>query len=325
MTENPLQGIYPLNWDEYIGQDMAKAQLKAAIMSATIRDTRLPHILIAAEAGQGKTAIAQLVAQDMGCQMRVVTGKMNAAQVRMILAELADKDILLLDEIHGIVQGGKANGEWALHLLENGSIMGPMGLEKQPDITIIGATTDVGKLPDTIIDRFGVKPNFVPYTDDEATQIAHVLALKIFDNSVPVPAPGEANCAHIALLADRNPRLMRGLMENLRDSAVAGKGKTFDPKTHEYDMSEVLRWNGLTEDGLTDEAVRYMIALKRAFAGGAGSTALKEALNAPGGLRRTELLLGRRGFIARTKQGRVLTAAGIQRTLLLEREGVTTV
>ena len=318
--EPQLNGTFPLTYDEFIGQDQAKQQLRAAVASAKSRGTRLPHILLSAEAGVGKTSMAQLVAEDMQKPMVVVTGQMDTNQVRMILAEMLDGDILFIDEIHTIVQGGKGKAAWALHLLENGSLMGPYGMEQQSDITIIGATTDAGRLGGTILDRFPIKPVFVPYTDDEATQIATTIAFKVWDATVKVPMPGALNCEDIARVGDHNPRVIRGLLENLRDSAVANGAAHYDHELGEYNLSEILRWNGLTEDGLTDEAVRYMLALKKNFQGGAGSAALKEALNAPGGLERTEHLLSRKGYIARTKAGRVLTQSGIKRTIQLERD-----
>jgi Holliday junction resolvasome RuvABC ATP-dependent DNA helicase subunit len=315
VIDGMLDGTYPTDFDQFIGQTQAIRQLKVSIASAKARNVRLPHVLIASgEPGVGKTALAQLCAIGMGKALHVVSGKMTFPQVRMKLAsEVNDGDILLYDEVHTVVKGGRSNADWMLHLLENGTLLGPMGTEDIPQITVVGTTTDVGKLPDTIRDRFPVQPIIVPYTDEEAEQIAFVMGMKVFVGT-GYNLPGSLTCGRIAELATNNPRVIRSLLEGLRDLAVVSNGSNYDKDTGEYDLTDLLELTGMTTDGLDPLAQRYLHALFKNFAGNAvGEKTIAETLNEPGGVARVERVLMRRDLICKTKQGRMLTNSGIKR------------
>jgi Holliday junction resolvasome RuvABC ATP-dependent DNA helicase subunit len=89
---------------------------------------------------------------------------------------MEDGDVLFLDEIHMLVAGGKAGAEWLLPLLQNGVLITAKGAEEVPRVTILGATTDVQKLPERFISRFKHRPLLVPDTDEEGTEIALIRA-----------------------------------------------------------------------------------------------------------------------------------------------------
>jgi Holliday junction resolvasome RuvABC ATP-dependent DNA helicase subunit len=310
-----LDGAYPTDFDHFIGQTQAIRQLKVSIASAKARGVRLPHVLIASgEPGVGKTALGQLCAIGMGKALHVVSGKITFPQVRMKLAsEINDGDILLYEEIHTAVKGDRGGANWMLHLLENGTLLGPMGSEEIPNITVVGTTTDVGKLPDTIRDRFPVQPIIVPYTNEEAEQIAFVMGMKVFVGT-GYNLPGSFTCGRIAELATNNPRVIRTLLEGLRDLAVVSDGSNYDAATGEYKLDELLEMTGMTEDGLDPLAQRYLHALFKNFAGNAvGERTIAESLNEPGGVKRVERVLMKRDLICKTKQGRMLTNSGIKR------------
>lgn len=324
-----LDGTYPTDFDQFIGQNQAIRQLKVSIASAKARKVRLPHVLIASgEPGVGKTALGQLIAIGMGKALHIVSGKMTFAQIRLKLAsEINDGDILLYDEIHTAVKGDRGGANWMLHLLENGTLLGPMGTEEIPNITIVGTTTDKGKLLDTIIDRFPVQPIIVAYTSEEAQRIAHSMGTKMFLGS-GFALPGSATCQQIADLATNNPRVIRSLLEGLRDLTVVGNGSNYNSKTGEYDLTDLLELTGMTNDGLDPLAQRYLLVLFKHFSGNAvGEKTIAETLNEPGGLARVERVLMKHDLICKTRAGRMLTGTGIRRArelALCARELTTT-
>jgi len=201
------------------------------------------------------------------------------------------------------------HAEWLLHLLTDGVLMGPTGPEAQPLITVIGATTDVGRLPETLVSRFGLRPVLAAYSDHEGCIIAMKMAPAIFTDLAPFPSVEDFTA--IATAANNNPRLIRAVLESLRDLALVDLDSVYDGAA--YDLSEALTWLGLTGDGLTYLALRYLQALHIEFAGQAGEQSIADRLQEPGGVASTERLLQDKGLIAKTRQGRVLTAAGIRR------------
>lgn len=315
-----LTGYFPDTWDQFIGQRQAKRQLLVAATSARMRGASCEHVLLKAGApGVGKTTLGLLMAAELGKSMQVVSGKINAAQARILLSDMQDGDVLFYDEIHTAVAGGKAAAEsWLLHLLENGVIMGPTGPEEQPKITVIGATTDAGRLPENILSRFTCVPNLIEYDEMDAAQICAGMAFRIFGDLHLIP-PNMDVTLKIVGAANRNPRTIRTVLINLRDLAVA---ESLTPEDGEYDITEPLEWIGLTLDGLTQQAQDYLLALKRDFGGVAGLTAIKDRLREPGGVAYTERLLMDKGYVGMAGNGRTLTASGIKRAKQIEREEV---
>jgi Holliday junction DNA helicase RuvB len=310
-----LGGDYPADWDDFVGQEQAKRQLMIACRSAKMRGVPLDHVLLASGIpGIGKTSLALLIAQEMGGNLVVASGSMGFKEARIILSDMEDGDILFYDEFHRAVQGGKGNAEWLLHLLQDGVLVGPLGPEEQPKITVIAATTDAGKLPETIISRFPLKPVLAQYTEDEAAAIAVTLAGRIFPKNMPLP---DDETAHkVALAASCNPRAMKGLLVALRDIALVSDEPVFD-------MPAALDWVGVTADGLTQSCQRYLVCMLVDFQGQAGRAAVQDRMQEPGGLAETERLLSDKGYLGRTAAGRILTKHGIRRARELSRSGVS--
>jgi len=317
MSEHGLGGDYPATWDDFIGQDQAKRQLMVACQSAKMRGATLDHVLLASGlSGIGKTSLALLVAQELGRNVKVVSGKIPSTMARIALSGLDDGDVLIYDEIHMAVAGGQANAEWLLHLLQDGVIMGPTGPEEQPALTVIGCTTEPGRLPGALLQRFILKPPLESYCTEEASLIALGFAVKLFSDDLPLPST--ENLTTIADAANCNPRMMKAILGNVRDIAVTTGHSNHNGER--YDLAEALDWLGLTLDGLDLTARRYLVALLTDFAGGAGMRALQERLQEPGGLGHVEAVLIDKGLIAQTKAGRTLTGAGIKRAKLLIEE-----
>lgn len=310
MSASVLGGEYVRDWDAFIGQEDAKRQLLTAIHSAKLRGATLPHVLLASGVpGVGKTTLALLIAQEMGVPLKVVSGKVTVNDARIAVSTMEPGSILFYDEIHQAVQGGKANAEWLLHLLQDGCLPGPRGMEVMPKITVIGATTDVGKLPQTIIGRFQLRPRIRSYTENESVKIAIGMGAETMGREC-LPEPLSGSCKAVASAASGSPRLMRSIWTVVRDIALVHQD---NHDGRDYDITGALEQFGLTCDGLDDVAQRYLIALRLDFGGQAGKNAIQDALQEPGGLGETERLLVEKGLITFAKAGRVLTIDGIMR------------
>lgn len=319
---NPLLAEhYPDTWDEFVGQDEAKRHLRVAAKSAARRGTHLGHVLISSPiAGIGKTSLALLTAQELGAQVAIQSGPIKPNTVRYAFADLTDGDVLFLDEIHRLVSGGNKNGaEWLLHYLQDGVLLGPRGIEDVPKVTIIGATTDAGRLPQPILERFEITPTLVRYTDGEAAQIARVMSRKILERE-GLEAISDTTAAAVATAAINSPRIMRRILCKVRDLAVCGD---VDENGGDYDLAEALRWAGVTHDGLTVPAQKYLFTLLKEFNGEpAGVTVLRDRVGEVGnGMKELERMLLDKGLVQLTKQGRMLTTAGYRRTKVLVETG----
>ncbi len=308
---------YPRTWGEYVGQERAKQRLRAAINSAAVQNRRLDHILISApSAGIGKTALALLTAHELGVGVLEVSGRMDAPALKRALRGMDDHDVLFVDEIHRLVDGGKRYAEPFLHILQDGMLLTPTGPVEIPDVTVIGATTDKQRLDDTVLDRFKVQPVLVDYTEDEAVKIAAGKAKGLGFGRDPLPwGPDREWLARIARAGNCNPRKMENVLIALRDSALAADELPFDGRC--YHLTEALDWCQLTEDGLDVTAQAYLLLLAGAFEGVAGERTLAAALGERAGVKHTEKLLMAKGLIGYSPRGRALTNAGWTRAAAL--------
>lgn len=316
-----LNGNYLARWDQFVGQQKVVRRLRLACANAKEVNAPLPHILLACGMpGVGKTTLAVLCAIEIGKGVKVISGKVRPAELRLILSDMHDGDILIHDEFHMQFVGGKAQGEHYLNFMQDGILMTPLGAEEQPKVTIIACTTDRGKIPETVRSRFKIAPDFAEYSDDEATEIALTMASSLFGG--PLPIPSVTNLATIAEAAQHNSRTMYRLLLVLRDLVVAeGLEKFWDDENETYDITEALDLEGITPDGLDGTMQRYLVALLE-FPEGAGLTPLMQRLQEPGGLSSCERALARKELIGMVRTGRMLRPAGIRRAKELKAAGV---
>lgn len=316
-----LGGDYPNSWDEFVGQTQAKKNLRIACASARQRSEPLDPVLITGGTGLGKTTLAFMSASELGSGMKMLSSKVKWGEARLAITDMSDGDVLFIDEVHQLFAGSRYNGEWLLHLLENGRIVGPLGPEDAPKISVVMATTDGGRLPATLMSRVDKDIQLVGYTSEEAAKIALGQGRRILGGA-GLPVLDRPTAVEVARAGAYNPRQMRNVLLNLRDVAVADNLSNYNRRTKKYDLVEALELSGLTPDGLTISARRYLVALLKDFSGGAGERPLKERLQEPGGLGHIERTLSAMKLIVFTKQGRVLSAAGIKRARELAAEGV---
>lgn len=301
-------GIYPKSWREFIGQDLAKAQIQLKAQSAKRRRAPMPHTLLShPDGGMGKTALAKLAAAEMNTEVIEISGRLPLQGARRLFAKIKPRTVIFWDEFHQSVAGGKHSAEWMLHLMQDGYLLGPFGPEPVPPVTILGATTDEGQLPKTILGRM-FRPPLLPYTVDEAARIVGVMAGQIL---VPegLPRPSRRNALTLAAAGNCNPRAIRQLVCTLRDVGVVHPGTV---SGRHYSLDLVFQFHGLTPDGLDHKAQEYLRVLLNEFSGGAGAAALRDRLM-QADLAEVERVLMDKGYIGKTGRGRTLTAAGIVR------------
>ncbi|MGH3494829.1 MAG: AAA family ATPase [Sciscionella sp.] len=293
----------PQDWAGFVGQVKAKEQLMVAVASAKARDTRLDHVLLASGIrGVGKSTLATLIAAQMDAGLICTTGPLDADKGRRLICSMDDGDVLLIDEVHTLVAGGKSKAEWLLPFMTEGSLYTDEGAIECPDVTIIGATTDAGKLPETIISRFMIKPKITAYSDAEGEQLAGNLARRMC-----VAAP-ERTFAPIARAARNNPRDMRSILTAVRDLLLAF-GES------ELDLDKALEWSGFSADGLSQVARDILVVLAVQPKHTASLESLQSLLGEPGPLRHHEQMLLQEGLVTITGRGRTLTEAGLTRAL----------
>lgn len=302
---------YPKEWGDYIGQPKAKAMLQAAAARAKANGEPMRHVLIASgEPGIGKTALAVLLAHELGVRCFTISGTPTPTQVRQLISGMRRGDLLFIDEIHRLVTGGKAKSEWLLHVLQDDCLMGPLGPERTNlGITVVGATTDASMLPEPVLDRFALKPVMERYDPEEA---GYLLLDAFHRRGWSQRLPSVEDCAVLVYAADCNPRRIKQLVDQVIDS-------TYDPAG--YSLDTVLERAGLTYDGLDRTQQRYLVLLHQA-AGPMGESQLRSLLQEPR-LTYQERRLADKGYITFTRSGRQLTAMGEQRARELFEEGVT--
>jgi len=296
---------YPDSWDDYVGQTDVVQLLRCAAESARRRNEPMDHVLIAcADGGVGKTALAHLVAKEIGSDLHVITEPLETSGIRKIVEEMQDFDVLFIDEVHRFKKV-----TWMHHLMQDRKITGRGGrLVAAPRITLIAATTEPNKLDPTVLSRFQYTPMLKPLTVDEAIALADQMSAKIFSAGLARPLSG---CLRgVAIAANCNPRIMKQLLRTVRD--LAATDHTDWVEGYGWRLDSALRFRGLHYDGLTVLALEYLRALQ-GFGGQAGKDTIAGTLGERDGLVGVERLLLSKGLIERDRAGRLLTRAGRQR------------
>ena len=218
--------LRPQRFDDYIGQERLKQNLRLAIAAAKKRGEPVDHVLLYGPPGLGKTTMASVIANQMGVNLRVSAGPAieRAGDLASILTNLEDGDILFIDEIHRL---GRAVEEVLYSAMEDFKIdivigKGPAARSVRldlPKFTIIGATTRTGSLAAPLRDRFGHMYRLEFYTEPEIAQIISRSAM-ILGNGID-----EVAAELLASRARLTPRIAHRLLKRVRDYAeVHGDG-----------------------------------------------------------------------------------------------------
>lgn len=304
---------YVKDWDHYVGQEPMKAQLRMYIESALRRWDVLEHVLLASGMpGVGKTTLARLIAKEMGAHITMLVPPFTQKTLYDAALSMEWGEVLFIDEIHKLADNGPRAAENLLHLLEERTLYLDTGVHHLEKFTVIGATTDADKLPETVTDRFLLQPFFQPYSLAELVKIT-----KNFADYFEIGLMPETMVA-IAKACRGTPRVARDLVVGAREIQTV-TGNYAQP-------SELLAFKELDPDGMTRKHKAYLMALYQFFGREAphngyefvaGEASLMSLLreNKPG-LARLERFLIETGLVDRTPRGRRLTPRGIQKAQL---------
>lgn len=304
--------LRPRSLAEFVGQGQLKEHLSIVLEAARKRQQPADHLLFAGPPGLGKTSLAAIVAQEMGVGFRVTSGPAleRAGDLASMLTNLADSDVLFIDEIHRLPRVVEeilypAMEDFQLDIvLGKGPSARSLRLDL-PKFTLIGATTRAGLITGPLRDRFGHVARLDYYTIDELKTIvlraAQILRVSIVDEG-----------AHeIARRSRGTPRIANRLLRRIRDYAeVRAEGVIDFEAAHDglavFDVDEL----GLDR---VDRAILSSICTR--FGGGpVGLSTLAISIGEDQDTLESmyEPFLIQMGLIKRTQKGRVAMPAAWQ-------------
>ena len=249
--------LRPTSFDEYIGQERLKKNLKLAIDAAKKRGESIDHVLLYGPPGLGKTTMANVIAREMGANIRITSGPAieKAGDLASIVTNLQDGDILFIDEIHRMPRAVEEILYSAMEDFKLDIVIGKGPAARSvrldlPHFTVIGATTRTGSLAAPLRDRFGHIYRLEFYTPEEISKIilrsSKILGSKIQDEASKI----------LSTRARLTPRIANRILKRVRDYADVNGDGIIDSKT----TQNALKMLEIDELGL-DAADRNLLKL----------------------------------------------------------------
>jgi Holliday junction DNA helicase RuvB len=304
--------VRPRRLDEFAGQDRVKENLAILIDAARGRDEPVDHVLLYGPPGLGKTTLANIVAAEMGAQIRTTSGPAieRAGDLAAVLTSLGSGDVLFIDEIHRLSHAVEeilypAMEDFALDVVL-GKGPGARTVRLQIEhVTVIGATTRVGSITGPLRDRFGVTYRLDYYTDAELERIirrsAAILGIALTDDAATL----------VARRSRGTPRIANRLLKRVRDYAqVRGGGEEGISAGLAADALDLLEIDDRGLDAMDRQLLR---AMADHHAGGpVGLATMAATVSEPIETIEdvVEPYLMQIGLLARTSRGRQLTDTG---------------
>lgn len=312
--------LRPTTWDEYVGQEKIKGNLKVILEAARNRGEASDHLLFSGPAGLGKTTLAYLVASELGGTVKTTSGPAleKTGDLAAILTNLSPGEILFIDEAHRVNPMIEevlypAMESRKLHLVVGkGPSARTLSLDLPP-FTLIAATTRENLLSQPLRSRFGATMRLGYYTVEDIKRILNrsskILKTIVTSEAIEV----------LARAARGTPRIANRLLRRARDFAEVHGAKNIDDAA----ARKTLEMLDIDEAGLEPQDRRLLITIIEKFNGGpVGINTLSAALSEEKGVIEDiyEPYLMTLGFLQRSSAGRIVLPAAYKHLKIKGRE-----
>ena len=299
--------LRPKTLVDYVGQDKAKENLKVYIEAAKMRGESLDHVLLYGPPGLGKTTLSNIIANELGVNIRITSGPAIEKQgdLAALLTNLNEGDVLFIDEIHRLSRSVEeilypAMEDFALDIIIG---KGPAARSIRIDLprfTLVGATTRAGQMTTPLRDRFGVILKLELYTPEQlatiVTRSANILGIDIT----------EQGAYEIASRSRGTPRIANRLLKRVRDFAMVKGKEEIDNEIAQFALDKLE----IDELGLDATDKRMLETIIKFYDGGPvgletlAATIGEEAVTLEDVY---EPYLMQIGYLSRTPRGRCVT------------------
>ncbi len=305
--------LRPLRMAEYVGQKDLVERLQIALDAVRARNEPMEHVLLHGPPGLGKTTLAHIIASEMGSRAYVTSGPAltKAADLIGTLTKMQTRDVLFIDEIHRLPAAVEeyiypAMEDFKVDFTVDSGMHAKVVTIRLKPFTLIGATTRAGLLTNPLRSRFGISHHLDFYEESDLVAILHraagMLAMRAVTSEVTKV---------IASRSRGTPRVALRLLRRVRDFAQVRNAGKLDAGI----VDAALKLEGVDPLGLDELDRKYLRTIQDIYEGGpVGLEAVAATMGDDGDTLEDviEPFLLRIGFVARTRQGRKLTAAAIE-------------